>query len=443
MNKTSKSYRISVIGLGYVGCVSAACLARDGHKVIGVDISPLKVDAINNGESPISEPGLSGLIRENVASGQLSATGDIDQAISETDVSLICVGTPSSPNGSLSYEYVTRVCEEIGDTLRNKPAGHVIVIRSTMLPGSLGNIVIPALEQTSGLRENEHFYLAFNPEFLRESTAISDYDKPPKIVIGSRSDQATQALTDIYGHLDAPLIVTSPEVAEMVKYSDNTWHAVKIAFGNEIGEICRHIGVDSHAVMDIFLQDTHLNISPYYLWPGFAFGGSCLPKDLRALTYFGRHNDLQLPLLQSVIPSNEERIEGVFQRVLASGARRVGIYGLSFKRNTDDLRESPYVSLVEKMLGKGLEVRIYDENIQPERLTGANKQYIDTHIPHLVRLLVDDFSAFDDYAEMVITCHSSEAASEWVRNRSSGIRVLDLARLRGITGMENYEGISW
>jgi GDP-mannose 6-dehydrogenase len=443
MTQDIRPLSISVLGMGYVGCVSAACLARDGHRVIGVDVSDVKLKAIGEGHSPIREPGLDELIHDAVRQGRITVTPDVAEAIAKTDLSLVCVGTPSNVHGGLDLGHVERVCRQIGEALAERPAGHVVVIRSTMLPGSMAKVVRPALESASGHADGGHFYTAMNPEFLREGTAIADYDHPPKVVVGTRHARADQLMRQIYGHLDAPFIVAPPEVAEMVKYTDNVWHAVKIAFGNEIGEICRHVGVDSHAVMDIFLQDTHLNISPYYLRPGFAFGGSCLPKDLRALTHFGRHSDLSLPLLQSVLPSNADRIDGLFRRVLDSGARRVGVYGLSFKRDTDDLRESPFVTLVEKLLGKGIQVRIYDENIQPEKLTGANKQYIDAHIPHLVNLLIDGFSAFDGFAEVVIIGHRSEGASAWVRSRNAQIRVMDLARLPGMLGSAGYEGVSW
>ena len=443
MTEQNKPLTISVFGLGYVGCVSAACLARDGHSVIGVDISPVKLEAINRGEPPVDEPGLAELVSQAVRCGRLRTTTDVEQAIVAADVSLICVGTPSHDNGSLSLDHVERVCQQIGKALAKRERGHIVVVRSTMLPGSMDRVVRRTLEESSGLCDGEQFFTAINPEFLRESSAIADYDHPPKIVIGTAHRQAAEVVSRIYAHLPAPLIVTSPQVAEMVKYSDNVWHAVKIAFGNEIGEVCRQIGVDSHDVMDIFLQDKHLNISPVYLRPGFAFGGSCLPKDLRALTYFCRHHDLELPLLQSVMVSNNARVEGVVQRILRSGARNVGLYGLSFKRHTDDLRESPFVALAERLIGKGINLRIYDESIQLDRLTGANKEYIGKHIPHLVNLLVKQFDGFDDFAELVVIGHHSDEASAWVNRRAPGIRIIDLARLSGVTARDNYEGVSW
>lgn len=443
MTPAEKKISISVLGMGYVGCVSAACLARDGHNIIGVDISDVKLKAISSGKSPIHEPGLDELIRDAVKHGRLDVTHDVEEAVAKTDLSLVCVGTPSHANGGLDLRYVERVCQEIGHALKKRAPGHVVVIRSTMLPGTMANVVRPTLEKASGQTDGAHFSTAINPEFLREGTAIADYDHPPKIVIGTDTDRPAEMLRLIYGKLDAPLIVTSTKVAEMVKYADNAWHALKIAFANEIGEIAKRAGVDSHAVMDIFVQDKQLNISPVYLRPGFAFGGSCLPKDLRALIYFGRHNDLDLPLLNSALDSNEARIDSLVQRVLSSGARKVGLYGLSFKRNTDDLRESPFVIVAERLIGKGIEVRIFDENIQIDRLTGANKEYIDHHIPHLISLTAPNISWFNNFAELVIIGHRSSLASDWVNGRDNSVKVIDLARLPNVTNRENYEGVSW
>jgi GDP-mannose 6-dehydrogenase len=438
-----KHLSICVLGMGYVGCVTAACLAEEGHRVIGVDVSEVKLNALMDGESPVDEPGLRELIRAGVQAGRLRATADVAAAIQNSDLSLICVGTPSTNAGGLDLSQVERVCEQVGAALAHRAPGHVVVIRSTMLPGSMAKLVRPTLEKHSGKKEGEHFHTAFNPEFLREGTSIKDYRNPPVIVVGTESLPAADVMRRLYRHLQAPFIVVPPAVAEMVKYTANAWHALKITFANEIGEICRAVSVDSHAVMDIFLQDHQLNLSPAYLRPGFAFGGSCLPKDLRALTYFARHHDLTLPVLEHINASNQTLIERVFERIVASGARRVGLYGLSFKPNTDDLRESPLVTLVERLIGKGIEVRIFDENIQVTKLTGANKAYIERHLPHLVQYLVSGFNELEAFAELVVIGHKSPQVVSWARQRNPRIKTLDLARLDELLGSASYEGVSW
>jgi GDP-mannose 6-dehydrogenase len=429
--------------MGYVGCVSAACLARDGHQVTGVDVSPVKVQAIAEGRSPVDEPGLPELIREMADAGRLRASSDPVAVVADTDVSLVCVGTPSRNGGGIEFEYVERVCAQIGAALRQRPPGHVIVVRSTVLPGTMERVVGPTIENASRLRQGLDFFCAFNPEFLREGTSISDYEHPPKIVIGTEHEAAARVLKDIYGRFGAPMIVVAPRVAELVKYVDNAWHALKITFANEIGGVCRLAGVDSHAVMDIFMQDTHLNISKAYLRPGFAFGGSCLPKDLRALLHFARHGDLELPVLERVLASNNRQIEQVFQRIIDTGVRRVGMYGLSFKPKTDDLRESPLVTLAERLVGKGIELRIFDEFIQIERLTGSNKEYIDRHLPHLMRLMVNGFEAFEGFAELVVIGHSTQKAASWVNHSGRLNKILDLAKLNINHPNPAIEGIYW
>lgn len=443
MENQERRFRIAVLGMGYVGCVTAACLAREGHEVIGVDVSQVKLDALMSGKAPVDEPGLDELIGEAVREGRLSASQNVADAIGKSDISLICVGTPSEPSGRIDLSFVKRVCEQIGAALSARPAGHVVVVRSTMLPGCMAEVVHPILEQTSGQKVGGHFHTVFNPEFLREGTAIKDYQNPPVVVVGTDSQRGSDIMRRLYGHLKAPLIVTQPQVAELVKYTANAWHALKIAFANEIGTVCRAAGVDSHAVMEIFLQDQQLNISPAYLRPGFAFGGSCLPKDLRALTYYAKHQDLSLPVLESVNLSNQHLIEEVLGRVLASGVKRVGLYGLSFKPRTDDLRESPFVTLVERLIGKGIELRIMDENIQMQKLTGANKAYVDKHLPHLVRYLVNDFKELEDFGELLIIGHRTPAIAEWARQKNGKGSVLDLARIPELLGSEKYEGVSW
>ncbi len=431
--------------MGYVGCVTAACLAKEGHRVIGIDVSKVKREALGEGKAPIDEPGLDALIAEGVRSGRLAAGSDVTAAIASTDISLVCVGTPSEDSGGIDLSFVGRVCEEIGEALSKRGPGHLVVVRSTLLPGSMAGLVTPRLERCSGKHAGKDFDTAFNPEFLREGTAIKDYQNPPVIVVGAEQPRAVALMRKLYGHLPSPFIETRPAVAELEKYTSNAWHALKIAFANEIGAVCRAAGVDSHAVMEIFLKDHQLNISVAYLRPGFAFGGSCLPKDLRALTYYARHHDLELPVIESVAESNQALIENVFHRVLSSGVRRVGIYGLSFKPDTDDLRESPLVSLVERLIGKGIELRILDENIQLHKLTGANKAYIDEHLPHLVRYLVSDFRALEDFGQLLIVGHRTPAISDWAKLRNGDGRhsILDLTRVPELVGSRNYQGTSW
>ena len=367
--------RIAVFGMGYVGVVSAACLARDGHEVTGVDPQPAKVEIVNSGKAPIVETNVSELIAETVAAGRLRATTSAEEAVMATDLSLVCVGTPSRRNGSLDTSAVERVCEEIGAAIAAKGRPHTVVIRSTILPGTMRGIVVPALERELGDRTGALLRLANNPEFLRESTAVYDYDNPPKTVVGSDDPAVAQGVLDLYSALPGPKFATRLEVAEMVKYADNSWHATKVAFANEIGNIAQAVGVDSWEVMDIFCQDTKLNISPYYMKPGFAFGGSCLPKDVRALTFKGRDLDLDLPLLNALIPTNEAQVGRAVEMVADFGIRNVAFLGISFKSGTDDLRESPQVTLVERLIGKGFNLRIYDKNVHLARLLGANRAY--------------------------------------------------------------------
>ena len=382
--------RISVFGLGYVGIVSAACLARDGHTVIGVDPQPAKVDLVSAGRTPIIEQYVGELIADAAASGQLTATGSAAEAVAASEMSLVCVGTPSRRNGSLDTGAVERVCEEIGIAIAAKGTPHLVVIRSTILPGTMRGLVIPTLERTSGLKLGAGLQVANNPEFLRESTAVYDYDNPPKTVVGAEDPADACAVLALYETLPGPKIATQLEVAEMVKYADNAWHAVKVAFGNEIGNVAKAVGVDGWEVMDIFCQDEKLNISPAYLRPGFAFGGSCLPKDVRALTAKGRELDLDLPLLASLIPTNTRQIDRALEIIAGKQSREIAFLGISFKAGTDDLRESPQVALVERLIGKGHSLRIYDRNVHLARLVGANRAYIEGVIPHIAELLSDD-----------------------------------------------------
>src|SRR4029077_15561487 len=375
--------KISVLGLGYVGAVSAGCLARDGHEVIGVDPERVKVDLINAGRSPIIEKDIGSIIAEQAAAGRLSATTDLESAVRNTDLALVCVGTPSMPNGGFDLRYVRRVCEQIGRTLASHTGAPVIVMRSTMLPGTMRDVVIPILEKFSGKKAGEEFGLCINPEFLREGTAVHDYYHPPKTVIGEGNKASGDLLAACYGKFPGPMIRTDIETAEMVKYADNSWHALKVGFANEIGSLCKALQVDAHKVMEIFCQDQKLNLSPYYLKPGFAFGGSCLPKDVRALQYRAREGDLDMPLIHALLGSNRLQIQHAIDEIVDTGKNRVGLLGFSFKAGTDDLRESPIVILAEALLGKGFSLCIYDRNVSIARLVGANKDYINTQIPPL------------------------------------------------------------
>src|SRR5437667_9482427 len=381
--------KVSVFGLGYVGSVSAASLAADGHHVVGVDVNRHKVSSVNAGKSPIIEPGLDVLLARAVEEKRLRATTDVAQAVHTTDISLICVGTPSRRNGSLDLTYLTRVCEQIGAELRDKSQYHVVVVRSTVLPGTTHEVVIPALERASGKKYGEGFGVSVNPEFLREGTALKDFRKPPLTLVGHNHAADASGTIALYQAIDAPLVSTSIRVAEMIKYTSNTWHALKVVFANEIGNLCKKLNVDSHDVMEIFCRDEKLNLSSYYLKPGFAFGGSCLPKDVRALQYRAKQVDVDLPVISHILASNTLQIQHAVDEVLETGKKKIGLLGFSFKAGTDDLRESPMVILAEALLGKGLSLRIYDRNVLLARLVGGNKEYIENQIPHLSSLLCD------------------------------------------------------
>jgi GDP-mannose 6-dehydrogenase len=436
--------KISIMGLGYVGAVSAACLANQGHEVIGVDPERTKVDLINQGKTPIIERDIAEMIEQEVASGRLSATTDVAMAVQQTDLALICVGTPSLPNGGIDLKYIRRVCEEIGTALRNHEGAPVIVIRSTMLPGTMRDVVIPTLEKFSGKRAGTDFGVCINPEFLREGTAVYDYFNPPKTVIGEFNRASGDLLASLYEHLDAPFIRTDIETSEMVKYVDNCWHALKVGFANEIGNLCKAVEVDSHRVMDIFCQDTKLNLSPYYLKPGFAFGGSCLPKDLRALLYKAKTLDVTLPILAAVLPSNEQQIRRGIRAVIDKGNKKVGILGFSFKAGTDDLRESPMVELTEYLIGKGYDLRIYDRNVSLASIHGANRDYILNHIPHISRLMVSSIEEVLAHGQTIVIGNADPEFREVPKRVDDGQTIIDLVRIaesRSVSGI--YEGICW
>jgi GDP-mannose 6-dehydrogenase len=436
--------RISIFGLGYVGTVSAGCLADDGHEIVGVDPVPTKVELINRGRSPIIETDIGEIIAATVKAGRLRATSDPVKAIRETELSFVCVGTPSQPNGNLDLQYIRRICEQIGDALKGKSARHTVVIRSTILPGTMHKMVIPTLEEFSCKKAGVDFGVCNNPEFLREGSAVKDFRQPPKTVIGESDPASGDILAVLYKRLDAPLIRTNLESAEMVKYVDNSWHALKIGFANEIGNLCKSLGLDGHEVMNIFCQDRKLNISPAYLLPGFAFGGSCLPKDLRALSYQAKMQDLQLPILTSILASNELQITRGVRLITEKGHVRVGILGFSFKAGTDDLRESPLIEVIERLIGKGYDLRIYDKNVNIASLVGANRDFILNRIPHISKLMVGDINAVLDHAQTVVIGNKDPDFKAVPDRLHEGQFLVDFVRvIEGRSKNGKYDGICW
>ncbi len=436
---------VSVFGLGYVGSVSAASFAADGHTVVGVDIDPDKVASLNEGRSPIVEKGLDEIIRDNTANGRLRATTITKDAVDGTDLSLLCVGTPSRRNGSLDLTYLERVCEQIGTALADKEAYHVVVVRSTVLPGTTNDVVIPALERSSGKTYGTGFGVTVNPEFLREGTAIHDFRSPPMTLVGHNFASDAQATAALYTRVDAPMVNTSIRTAEMIKYASNTWHALKVCFANEVGNLCKRLDIDSHEVMDIFCRDEKLNLSSYYLKPGFAFGGSCLPKDVRAMQYRAKELDLDMPVIRSILGSNQLQIQHAVDMVVETGKKRVGLLGFSFKAGTDDLRESPIVILAEALLGKGYQLRIYDRNVSIARLVGANKDYINTQIPHLSSLLCETIDEVLETSDVIVVGNGSPEFVEALKKTRPDQIVVDLFR----TNVDRdqvpaaYTGICW
>jgi GDP-mannose 6-dehydrogenase len=436
--------KISVFGLGYVGTVTAGCLASDGHEVIGVDPVRTKVNLINSGQSPIIEAEIGELIHKTTKQGRLRGTDDQDLAIRETELSFVCVGTPSQTNGNLDLSFIRRVCELIGLALKNKPARHTVVIRSTILPGTMRQVVIPVLEEYSGKKVGVDFGLCNNPEFLREGSAVKDFNAPPKTVIGELDSASGDLLASLYAKLDAPLIRTDIETAEMVKYVDNCWHALKIGYANEIGNLCKSFSIDAHQVMKIFCQDKKLNISSAYLSPGFAFGGSCLPKDLRALSYKAKTNDLQLPILTAILPSNEMQINRGLQLIIEKGHTKIGILGFSFKAGTDDLRESPVIEVIERLLGKGYDVRIYDKNVHLASLVGANRDFILNRIPHISKLMVEDIDSVLKHAQTVVIGNKDPEFESVPARIQEGQCLVDFVRITNRRSEnDKYDGICW
>lgn len=440
--------KIAILGLGYVGSVSAACFARDGHDVIGVDINPEKIEDIRRGKSPIIEPGLADLIQSGTISGKLRATVNLDEAVQQSDIAMVCVGTPSQKNGSLDLTYIKNVCYSIGQTLKRKSTYTTIVIRSTVLPGTAKNQILPVLEDESGKKAGEGFGFCINPEFLREGSAIEDFDAPPFTVIGELDERGGDATAKLYASISAPLYRVPLGAAEMIKYSSNAFHALKIVFANEIGNLCQVFGIDSHQVMDIFVQDTKLNLSPSYLKPGFAFGGSCLPKDLRAMMYAARQADLDMPVIQAILPSNRTQMQKAFDMLVESGKRKVGLIGLSFKPNTDDLRESPATDLAERLIGKGFDLVIYDHEVSLSRLLGSNRNYIEQVIPHISSLMQPSIEETVKFAEVVVVAKrlSSSEYDQMINLLRPDQVLIDLVRLDGQAlpiFKGSYRGISW
>jgi GDP-mannose 6-dehydrogenase len=436
---------IAILGMGYVGCVSAACLASQGHSVTGVDVNPLKVDLINQGKSPIVEKYLDTMIRDATADGRLRATTMATDAVQQSEISLICVGTPSREDGSQDLQHLRSVSRDIGRALRVHRDYHTVVIRSTLLPGTAESVVLPLLEEESDKQVGQDFGLCVNPEFMREGSAVDDYYNPPLTLIGAWDQRSGDGLQSLYEKLDAPLTRTTLRVAEMLKFASNSFHALKVGFANEIGVICKEMGIDSHEVMDLFMQDTRLNISTQYLRPGFAFGGSCLPKDVRAIVHQAKTLGIQAPILEAILPSNETHIERAFNMVRRTGSKKVGILGLSFKGGTDDLRESPMVHLAEKLLGKGYKLSIYDPNVSLSQIIGANKQYIDQVLPHLAELLVTDLDEVLDGTEVLLVGNRSAEFKDVLTQLRDGQQVIDLVRLEKESALptENYQGICW
>ncbi len=440
--------RISVLGLGYVGCVSAACFSDLGHTIIGLDVDPRKLEPLRNGTSPIVEPGLADLIARGVAEGRLSVTEDYGHAILNTDVSLVCVGTPSMEGGSPNLEYTKRVCQQMGEVFARKSEFHTVVFRSTIPPGTVENELLPVLEETSGRKVGETYGVLFNPEFLREASAVQDFYHPPKIVIGELEEgsKAGDMLEALYEPIDAPLVRTNVKTSEMVKYADNCFHAIKVCFANEIGIIAKGMGVpDSHKVMEIFCLDTQLNLSPYYLKPGFAFGGSCLPKDLRAIVRMSQRLDLACPVLSAATPSNTAHIERAVQHIRATGMKKIGVLGMSFKAETDDLRESPIVQVVSTLIGKGYELCIYDENINWNDLFGSNLGFLEHELPYAEKIRAASVEELLERSEVIVVANGAEEFKSVPERMRADQVMVDLVRITDDPSKAKgrYIGIAW
>ncbi len=442
---------ISVVGLGYVGAVSVACLSNLGHRVIGCDIDPIKRTEVGQGRSPIHEEGLSDLLSEGVNNNLISTTGDLREAVLDTDVTFVSVGTPTKKGGGCDYSAIIASARTIGEALALKYEHHIIVMRCSIPPGTTLSVMVPEIEAASGKKMGRDFGVCFNPEFLREGTAIEDFREPPKTVIGASDDRTAKIIAKIYGPVDETPLLTSIESAEMVKYADNVWHATKVCFANEIGRICKPLGIDSHDVMNIFVQDDKLNLSPYYLKPGFAYGGSCLPKEVRAVAHLADEMSVDVPLIQSLSRSNETQIKQAVEMVRASGAKRVGFMGLAFKRGTDDLRESPILEVINELIGDGFEVLAHDEAITPETRVHEQFSYVSSVCPHLKptvdalpNLLTETSEDLLNSVDVVVVTHASQKYRELLGAWSDTVEVIDLVRLfKNLPDRPGYQGIGW
>ncbi len=437
--------RISIFGLGYVGAVSLACLSRDGHDVIGVDIDRTKLDLIMAGKTPVVEEGMVDLMQQVASSGKVTVTTDAGKAVLDSDISLVCVGTPSAPNGSQDQGAILRLAMEIGKAIRSKTGQHVVVFRSTLVPGTVEDVLRPIVEEHSGKKDGVDFHLCFQPEFLREGSSIRDYDKPPFTIVGANHAYPVDQLRSLFGHLPCKFIQTSVRSAEMMKYTCNNFHALKITFANETARLCDALGVDPFEVMDLVCQDTQLNISKAYLKPGFAFGGSCLPKDLRATTYLAKMHDVEIPMLASILPSNRAHLDLAFQKILESGKRKIGFIGLSFKTGTDDLRESPLVTLAEQLIGKGMQLAIYDPEVHLAKLLGANRSFVEKHLPHIGEMLRADIADVIEGAEVLVVGLSGGEVSDALASLARADQlVLDLVHLPNSNNVSGkIEGLCW
>lgn len=433
--------KISIFGLGYVGCVSLGCLAKNGHEVIGVDVNTTKVDLVNEGKATIVEKDIDEIILEQHSAGRIRATTDYKDAVAQSEVSILCVGTPSTLKGHLNLNYIHKTAEQLGEALKEKQDFHTIVIRSTVLPGT-NEKVGAIIESVSGKKRGEGFTIVSNPEFLREGTAVYDYYHPSVTVIGGDHEEGLKKVASLYQGLDAPIELTDIKIAEMIKYVNNSFHALKITFANEIGNVAKALGIDSHKLMDLFCKDTHLNISAAYFKPGFAYGGSCLPKDLKGLVTLGHDNYISTPLLKSIAESNEYQKSIGFEMVRATGKKNVLFIGLSFKDGTDDLRLSPYAELAERLIGKGYTLMIYDENVRISKLIGANKSFVEEHLPHLSELIADDLSTAILYADVVLLNHRSVDLTPFA-DILEGKQIIDLVNIKNKEILKQYEGICW
>jgi len=435
--------KISVFGLGYVGAVSCACFAKIGHEVVGVDVNELKINLINSGKSPIVEKDLDEYIEEGINTGRIKATQDVAEAVHQTDLSIVCVGTPSQISGNIDLTYIYRVCNQIGEAIKSKDGFHTVVIRSTVVPGTIQQCA-QIIEDVSGKTHKVDFGVASNPEFLRESTAIEDFWHPPYTVIGTECKKSEEQLISLYQEIDAPIFTLKPEESEMIKYANNNFHAVKVTFANEIGNICKELGVDGQKVMEVVASDHKLNLSSYYMKPGFAFGGSCLPKDVRGLNYRAKSLDLKVPLLNSLMNSNRYQVKRGLQLIYETGKKKIGFLGFAFKAGTDDLRESPVVELIETLLGKGYQLSLYDSNILLSRLMGKNKDYLTGHIPHINRVLRDTVEDVIQESDVIVFGNKSDEFKKAIQTIPDNKIIIDLVRIdkNRLTG-ENYVGICW